>query len=163
MAGYRKVLKHRFPALQSSMSRLPDPRGTQGRQYGMDEIMMGGLGLFIFKAGSRNQFNNYRSDGYFSAHYQKLSGMNLPHLDAVNDVLCDLPNSALEQVKMDLTGRMIEQKWLRDYRILNRYYIVAVDAPGTVSFDERHCEHCLTGTSKKGKTVYFHYVPEPNW
>jgi len=64
MTDYRKVLKHRFPTLQPSFSRLVDPRKAQGRQYGIDEIMMGGLGLFIFKAGSRNQFNNLRSDGY---------------------------------------------------------------------------------------------------
>jgi hypothetical protein len=29
-----------------------------------------------------------------------------------------------------------------------------------MSFDERHCEHCLTRTTKKGVTTYFHYVLE---
>jgi hypothetical protein len=86
--------------------------------------------------------------------------MNLPHLDAVNDVLCDPPNTSLEQVKMDLMSRMFEQKWLREYRLLNRYYLVATDATGIVSFGERHCEHCLSRTTKNGKTVYFHYVLE---
>jgi hypothetical protein len=122
--------------------------------------MMGGLGLFLFKAGSRNQFNNLRSDGYFSAHYHQMFGVKLPHLDAVDDVLRDLPSEELEQVKMDLMSRMFEQKWLRDYRLSGEYYLVAVDATGIVSFDERHCEHCLTRTTKKGVTTYFHYVLE---
>jgi len=126
----------------------------------MDEIMLGGLNLFLFKSGSRNQLNNNRSDGYFSAHYHQLFGAELPHMDAVHDVLCVLESEKLESVKMDLMSRMFEQKWLRAYRLLDRYYLVAVDATGTVSFAKRHCAHCLTRTSTKGKTTYFHYVLE---
>ena len=37
---------------------------------------------------------------------------------------------------------------------------MAVDATGVVSFDEKHCEHCLHKTSKKGKVTYFHNVLE---
>jgi hypothetical protein len=55
---------------------------------------------------------------------------------------------------------LFEQKWLREYRLLGKYYLVAVDATGTVSFDERHCPHCLTKKSKNGKITYFHYVLE---
>jgi hypothetical protein len=55
---------------------------------------------------------------------------------------------------------LFDQKWLREYRLLDEYYLVALDATGIVSFDKRHCEHCLTKTSKKGKTTYFHYVLE---
>jgi hypothetical protein len=35
-----------------------------------------------------------------------------------------------------------------------------VDATGIVSFNHRHCEHCLTKKSSKGKITYFHYVLE---
>jgi hypothetical protein len=126
----------------------------------MDEIMLGGLSLFLFKSGSRNQLNNNRSDGYFSTHYHQMFGMKLPHQDAVHDVLRALDSEDLEQVKMNLMSRMFEQKWLRDYRLLGKYYLVAVDATGVVSFDERHCSHCLTKKSKSGKITYFHYVLE---
>ncbi|MDR2773166.1 MAG: hypothetical protein LBC19_00235 [Tannerella sp.] len=65
-----------------------------------------------------------------------------------------------EQVKMDLTGNLFNQKWLRKYRLLNKHYLVAIDATGVVSFDHKYCEHCLTKTSKNGKVTYFHYVLE---
>ena len=122
--------------------------------------MLGGLSLFLFKEGSRNQLNNHRRDSHFSAHYHQLFGMKLPHMDTVKDVLCELDNEKLEQVRMDSISRLFEQKWLREYRLLDQYYPVAVDATGVVSFNERHCPHCLTKKSKKGKTVYFHYVLE---
>ena len=69
-----------------NFSRLPDPRKPQGKQYDIEEIMTGGLSLFLFKEGSRNQLNNNRLDGYFSEHYQQMFGMNLLHQDAVSDV-----------------------------------------------------------------------------
>ena len=121
---------------------------------------MAGLVLFLLKEGSRNQYNNHRKDGYFRAHYHQLSGMKLPHGDTVKEVLCVLPNEDLEAVKMDLMSRMFEQKWLRGYRLLDRYYMVAIDATGVMSFEERRCEHCLTRKSKTGKITYFHYVLE---
>jgi hypothetical protein len=154
------MIKHRFPELLSRLSGLPDPRKPQGKQYKLEEIMMGGMSLFLFKEGSRNRLNNHRKDGYFSEHYHQLFGMRLPHQDTVSDVLCSLANEKLEQVKMDSMSRLFEQKWLRNYRLLDKYYLVAVDATGTVSFDRRHCEHCLTKKSKNGKMTYFHYVLE---
>ena len=126
----------------------------------MAAIMMAALSLFLLKEGSRNQLNNHRSDGEFDENYYQLFGMKLPHMDTSNDVLCELPNSELEQVKMDLMSDLFEQKFLRDYRLLGKYYMLAVDATGVMSFDERHCEHCLTKTTKNGKTIYFHYVLE---
>jgi hypothetical protein len=139
---------------------LPDSRKPQGKQYGIGEIIMGGLSLFLFKSGSRNQLNNNRSEENFIKHYKQLFGMNLPHQDSVYDVLSALSNEELEQVKMDQMSSLFEQKWLRDYRLLNKYYPVVVDATGTVSFDKPHCEHCLTKKSKAGKITYFHYVLE---
>ena len=160
-ADFPETIKRRFPELIPSFSRLPDPRKPQGKQYDTEEIMMGGLSLFLFKEGSRNQLNNNRSNGYFSEHYQQMFGMNLPHQDAVSDVLCALPNEHLEQIKMNSMSKLFEQKWLLDYRLSGKHYLIAVDATGTHCFGERrHCEHCLTKTSKHGKITYFHYVLE---
>jgi hypothetical protein len=126
----------------------------------MDAILLGGMSLFLLKEGSRNALNNHRSDGHFSEYYRQLFKKKLPHQDTVKDVLCVLPNHELEQTRMDLMSQLFEQKWLRNYRLLNKYYLVAVDATGVMSFDERHCEHCLTRKSKSGKITYFHYVLE---
>jgi hypothetical protein len=126
----------------------------------MGAIMLAALVLFLLKEGSRNQLNNHRADGEFDENYHQLFGMKLPHMDTVNDVLCELPNSELEQVKMDLMSGLFEQKFLREYRLLGKYYLVAVDATGIMNFEKPHCEHCLTKTSKNGSVTYFHYVLE---
>ena len=57
-------------------------------------------------------------------------------------------------------GGLIEQKILRKFRFLGKYYLVAVDGTGMATFDHQHCEHCLTQTSKNGVVTYFHYILE---
>ena len=160
--SFPAVVKRSFPELFTAFSELPDPRKGQGqgKQYDMMSVMLGGMSIFLFKTGSRNQLDNNRKDGYFKKHYSRLFGKQLPHQDTVKDVLCELPESELEQVKMNTMGGLFEQKWIRQYRLLNKYYLVAVDATGVVSFDERHCEHCLTKKSKNGTVSFFHYVLE---
>ena len=161
-ASIPAVIKRRFPCMFSAFSGLNDPRKGQGqgRQYDMSSIMLGGMSVFLFKTGSRNQLDNKRKDGFFGRQYSRLFNMELPHQDTVKDVLCELPNAEVERVKMNLTSELFEQKWLRKYRLLGKYRLVAVDATGIVSFDKPHCEHCLTKKSKNGKITYFHYVLE---
>jgi hypothetical protein len=137
---------------------VTDPR--ERKEYRIEELLMGGTGMFLFKEGSRNSLNNKRFEEAFMANYEHCFGMRLPHQDTVADVLTQIKPDKLESVKMNLMSRLFEQKWLRPYRLSNKYYLVAVDATGVVSFDKPHCEHCLTKKSKNGKVTYFHYVLE---
>jgi len=156
-----RTIKRYFPNLLSLFSQLPDTRKAQGRKYLIEEMLMGGLSMFLFKTGSRNSINNLREDGYFHENYRRLFGLRLPHQDCVADMLCSLPAEHLEQVKMDLMSKLFEQKWLRKSRLLDKYYMIVVDATGVMSFDKPHCEHCLTKKTNNGKkTIYFHYVLE---
>jgi hypothetical protein len=43
---------------------VPDPRSAKGKQYAIEELLMSGIGMFLFKEGSRNPFNNHRTDGH---------------------------------------------------------------------------------------------------
>ena len=126
----------------------------------MSELLMSGVSMFLFKEGSRNQINNHRRDGNFSEHYRQMFGVRLSHQDTVSDILRKLDPEYLDRVKMNQMSKLFEQKWLLPYRLLDKYYPVAVDATGIVSFDKPHCEHCLTRKSKDGKISYFHYVLE---
>lgn len=126
----------------------------------MAEILTGGLFMFIFKETSRNAYNNDRREEHFRKNYFKFFKLNLPHADAVDDVLRELMPAQLETLKAHLVSVLIEQKVFRKFRFLGKYYTIAVDGTGIASFDEKHCEHCLTKTSKNGVTTYFHYVLE---
>ena len=155
---YSRQIKKRLPDLPEVLSSVEDPR--KRHDYSMEEILMGGLSMFMLKQGSRNSINNKRREESFTSNYARHFRLRLPHQDTVADVLSELDPDKLDSIKAHLMSEQFEQKWLRGYRLLNKYYMVAVDGTGVVSFDKPHCEHCLTKTSRKGKTTYFHYVLE---
>lgn len=153
-----KTINHFFPNLLDQLRQIEDCRNRS--DYALSEILMAAIALFIFQQGSRNAFNNLRQEEKFEKHYRRLFKQRLPHLDTVHNVLCQLTDEALEEFKHWLVKTLLEKKALHKYRLFGRYFVVAIDATGTMSFAERHCEHCLHQTSKKGKTTYFHNVLE---
>ena len=126
----------------------------------MAEILTGALFMFIFKESSRNAYNNDRHEALFRKNFYRCFRTNLPHADTVDDVLRVLEPNQLEILKANLVSNLIEQKVFRKFRFLGKHYLVAIDATGIATFEQRHCEQCLTKTSKNGEVRYFHYVLE---
>lgn len=153
-----QTIQHFFPDLLEQLRQLEDCRGKS--DYALSEILMAGIALFLFQQGSRNAFNNQRQEAKFKKHYQTLFKLRLPHLDTVHRVLSRLAEDQLEQLKQHLVKTLLEKKVLHKYRLFKRYFVVAIDATGVMSFTDKHCEQCLHRTSKTGKTTYFHNVLE---
>jgi hypothetical protein len=127
----------------------------------MAGIMAGALFMHLFKETSRNAYNNDRREACFRKNFFRYFKFHMPHADAVDEVLRELPPGELEALKAHLVSGLLEQKLLRKFRFLGKSYLVAVDATGMATFKHRHCEHCLTKTSSKtGVATYFHYVLE---
>jgi hypothetical protein len=152
------VINSRFPDLFDKFNNLTDSR--KRKEYSIAEIITGSLFMYIFKEASRNAYNNKRREDDFRKNVLKYFGSNLPHTDTSDDVLRELPPGELEALKAHLASGLIEQKFLRKFRFLSKSYLVAVDATGIATFDHKHCDHCLTRTSKSGVVTYFHYVLE---
>lgn len=140
------------------LGNIADPRSKC--KYDMCDIVSGAMVMNLLKCGSRNRYNLNRSETKFTQNFCDNFHINLPHGDAIDDVLRAVNPEELELVRKKLVANLIENKHFRNYRLDNRFYLVAVDATGIASFDERHCEHCLSKTSKNGVTTYFHYVLE---
>jgi len=112
----------------------------QKSDYTLVEILLAGIMLFVFQQGSRNALNNKRDEKKFRQHYERLFKLRLPHLDTVHRVLCRLPDTALEPLKHTLVKTLLAKKILHKYRLLGKWFVVAVDGTGVVSFGERHCQ-----------------------
>ncbi len=82
-------------------------------------------------------------------------------MDTVEDFLRILQPEELEALKAALIAGLIEQKVLRHYRLLNKYYTVAIDGTGTNSYTQNGPDQSRTyKTSKNGKTTYSYHVVE---
>jgi len=153
-----QTIQHFFPTLFEQMRELDDCRKKS--DYSLAEILTAGVAMFVLKSGSRNAFNNQREEARFRQNYHRLFKLRLPHLDTVHQVMTRLESDQLERLKQRLLQTLLTKKTLHRFRLLGRYFIIAVDASGVMSFAEQHCAQCLHQTSKKGKTTYFHNVLE---
>ena len=153
-----QTIKHFFPRFKRELQKIEDYRKKS--DYEISELLFGAISLFLFKQGSRNAFNNNRLDKEFVSNYGKLFGMRLPHQDTINDLFRVLNPEELENFKTSMIRELIEKKALHQWRLLGKHFIVAIDGTGINSYTERHCDKCLTRTSKSGKTTYFHNVLE---
>jgi len=153
-----KTIKHFFPRFTQALRRVEDYRKKS--DYEISELLFGAISLFLFKQGSRNSFNNNRADKDFTSNYEKLFGMRLPHQDTINDLFRVLNPLAIEEFKTSMIRELIEKKVLNQGRLLGKYYLVAIDGTGVNSYTEKHCDKCLTRTSKSGKQTWFHNVLE---
>ena len=158
LSRIKKVIQTHFPELFISFNNLTDRRKRE--EYSMTEIIAGALFMYIFKETSRNAYNNDSRDDQFQKNFFKYFGIRLPHADTIDDVLRVLHPEELEVLKMHLVSGLIEQKIFRKFRFLGKFYTIAVDATGMATFEQRHCEQCLSKTYKNGVVTFFHYVLE---
>lgn len=153
-----KTIVHYFPDLFEKMREIEDYRPKSA--YELVELIMAAMAMFLFKKGSRNAFNNERSEAKFKKNFQKIFKVRLPHMDTVDKVMRQLDEEQLEKLKTELVSTLIEKKVFYKYRFLGKYYRVVVDGSHVMNVNEGHCDHCLYRTSKNGKVTYFHNVLE---
>lgn len=141
------------------MEALTDHR--KRRYYDTAELVMGSIALFLFKEDSRNAINNDRREEKFRKNYQRIFKRRLPHMDTVNDFLRLLSADELEHFKADMISSLLEQKVLHRFKLLGKYFMIAIDASGLNSYYQDNEEKDrVHKTSKNGKTTYHSYVLE---
>lgn len=116
------------------------------------------LAMFLFKVESRNQYNKKREKIQFRSNFEKLFKLPMPHGDSVHNVIELLDETQVEQLKQQMVRALLQRKTFHKSRYRGKWFRIAIDGSGVVSFDHPHCDQCLTSTSKKGKVTYYHNV-----
>lgn len=117
--------------------------------------------LFLLKLSSRRQFNLEGRNRKFLFNLNKLADTRadeVPYDGTIAYFLKHLPPNELESLPSKMVMRLIRMKALDKYRLYG-HFLIAIDGSGMLTFNQRHCPHCLTATHG-GKTVYFHHVLE---
>jgi len=140
---------------------IPDPRKPRypdAQQYSVPACLFAGLLMFLGRLGARRQVG-LRLRTRAAAHlFEVLFGKRaVPHGDTLDDLYACLSVEAVQEKLTRFTEILIDRKVLYPWRLLDAYYVVALDATGIVTFTERHCPHCLTKTLH-GQTFYYHNV-----
>ena len=82
-------------------------------------------------------------------------------MDTAHRVMAQLDVDELEAIKRSFVNALIEQHLLRRFRLLGKYYTIAIDGTGVNSYKENNEEQVLPSkTSKNGVVAYYSHVVE---
>ncbi len=151
------TIHEHFPELLDWMRQVDDVR-KKASNYELAAHLTACLALFLFKSGSRNQYNQYREDKQFRRNFKRLFGFEMPHGDSVNNVIERLDIEQIETLKHKMVQALLERKSFHPSRYRGKWFCIAVDASGVGSYDHQRDEQCLRTTSKTGKVTWFHSV-----
>lgn len=165
--GQRRVLgalvstmEHFFGDFGSLFSDVTDPRAPKKIRYPMASLGFAGVLMYLCHLESRRQVGLKMRTGASRRTFRTLFGVDdVPHGDTLNDAFRTTDPGEIQEVLCSMVETLLRKKVLYRYRILDRYFLVAVDATGTITYPRRHCPHCLT-QDHGDKTVYYHQVLE---
>ena len=142
---YSTIRLH-FPELFDWMRGVDDCR-KKSSDYQLAAHLTACLAMFLFKAGSRNQYNQQRENIQFQKNYKRLFGFAMPHGDSVNNVMGLLNVSQIEQLKQKMVKILLQRKTFHNSRYRGQWFRIAVDASGMGSYAHQRDEQCLHRTS----------------
>lgn len=154
-----KVLKQWFPHLFEWMDAVDDPR--KFHKYSTANLLLEGLYLFMNQERSRNELNNRAFYGsYYKENFSRMfKGMEWAHFDTVDNLLRMLDYEQVEGVKTKMIRSLIKNKRIKPFKKWG-CYLIAIDATGVSSYDEKQREKLPHKKSKDGKVTYLNIMLE---
>jgi hypothetical protein len=81
----------------------------------------------------------------------------------LSNLLVKFDEKKMGKVPEKMVRKLIKSRTLEKYRLLGKYYLIAIDGTRFLTFNERHCKNCLRKEIKKDKKgnpiyEYYHYV-----
>jgi hypothetical protein len=155
------TVQHFFGGFQHLFANVTDPRHPAFITYPLTSVLATGTLMFLLRLGARRQVNlMLRHNGPSSAKFEALFCVGTcPHGDTINETYSRLSVAEVQAVVTRSVKTLIRRKVLYPYRLRNRYFLIAIDGTGVLTFPERHCPHCLTVTHH-GHTTYYHPILE---
>lgn len=168
-----QTIHHFAPGFWADLSKVRDPRDPTRIIYRAElEIFVAMLFLMLrtgarrnikYKLGTPAFVDNLRS--LWETFYPHVLGAypfpeTLFHGDTLNYLLSRIePSDIHEHLRKPVIKRLLRNRCLESFRLLDHWYVVAVDGTGYRSFHRRHCKNCLKAELEHG-TVYMHKVLE---
>jgi len=168
--AFVKTVDHFVPAFWRALASVKDFRHPLMIAYPIEMELLVGLLMFVTKAGSRRSVKYKLGTPAFAANLQVL-GTQLfpkswrpfpdcvPHGDTLNYLLKGVSPREIGVLRRLVIRSLIRKRALESFRLLDRYYPVAVDGTGQLVFKEKHCDQCIREVHE-GYTLHKHPVVE---
>ena len=135
-----------------------DSRGVKAK-ISISDCLMSGLAVFGLKYPSLLQFDNSLEDDIIKYNLKTLYHVTKTLSDTtMREKLDQLDPKTLRPAFTAIFSYLQRGEILEDYKILNKYLLVACDGTGMFSSDAVHCENCCKKLHKDGRVSYYHQM-----
>lgn len=154
------TISHFFGDMGKLFSSITDPRNPKKVTYSVEGLAFAAILMFMCGLGARRQIGFLLRGGMCGDKFREVfQAPNCPHGDTLNDAFALMDPEEFQNLVCWMAYCLIRKKVFYHYRLLDRYFVIAVDGTWTCKRRKRHCPLCLTQT-KNGKTTYYHMVLE---
>lgn len=156
------IIDKYLPRLFIMFDELSDKRQLGKVTYTMKTICVTRLFALLCGLTSMNsltnKFNNDNTINNISKIVNEVLS-DLPHYDTINDVFDDLNIDELRKIQKYIVNALIRSKMFDKFKYDGKFQLL-IDGTGLVSFDYKHCDHCLVKSHQDGSKTYEHHVLE---
>jgi hypothetical protein len=115
--------------------------------------------LFLVKAKARRQMDYAFHTESFRHNLEVLSGEKngtIAHNSTLAYSMERIAPDDLGKIRIKMVRRLLRMKVLKNHRLQEKYYMIAIDMTGYLTFNHKHCSHCLR-KEQDGKTIYWYH------
>ncbi|MBM3298924.1 MAG: transposase family protein [Deltaproteobacteria bacterium] len=151
---------HFFGDVRTIFFRITDPRDPRKITYQVGDLAFSAILMFMCGLQARRQMAHLLRGGRGADQFREVFGApTCPHGDTLNDAFARMDPAEFQALLCWMVYCLIRKKVLYNRRLMDRYFLIAIDGTWTLKRKKRHCRKCLTQTHN-GKTTYYHMVVE---
>lgn len=162
VCGLYNIIDKYLPRLFIMFSELSDKRQQGKVTYSMKSICVTRLFALLCGITTMNSLTNKFNSDYAISNLSKIIEeelSDLPHYDTINDVFDDLDIVELRKIQKYIVYTLIRSKMFDKFRYNGKFQLL-IDGTGLVSFNYKHCDHCIVKKHSDGSMSYEHHVLE---
>lgn len=162
ICGLYNIIDKYLPRLFIMFSELSDKRQQGKVTYSMKAICVTRLFALLCGIATMNSLTNKFNSDTAISNLSKIINeelSDLPHYDTINDVFDDLDIDELRKIQKYIVYTLIRSKMFDKFRYNGRFQIL-IDGTGLVSFNYKHCNHCIVKKHSDESISYEHHVLE---
>ena len=156
------IIDKYLPRLFIMFDKLSDERQLGKVTYSMKTICVTRLFALLCGITSMNSLTNKFNNDNTINNLSKIINeqlSDLPHYDTINNVFDNLNIDELRKIGKYIVNTLIRSKMFDKFRYNGKFQVL-VDGTGLVTFNYKHCDHCLVKSHKDGIKTYEHNVLE---
>jgi hypothetical protein len=156
------IIDKYLPKLFTMFEELTDKRQQGKVTYDMKVICITRLFGLLCGITTMNSLTNKFNNTFTIDTISKITNTkldDLPHYDTINDVFDDLNIEELRKIQKYIVYALIRSKMFDKFRYNGKFQLL-IDGTGLVSFNHKHCDHCLVKKHSDNHLTYEHNVLE---